>query len=157
LQKREQNKTAWQNEAFGKALELLMRRQRQKVEIAMRSGVDGARKRSGHERHIGIHETKPLRLAKHRARPVPTGVRFSDPACRQWRAPQEFNLFMARRHSADDSGGGVLRMIVDDENAQPARRVILRDQRRQTSPDIVFFVTCWNDDRDRRRQFWRRR
>jgi hypothetical protein len=48
-------------------------------------------------------------------------------------------------------------MIVDDENAQPARRVVLRDQRRQTSPDIVFLVTRWNDDRDRRRLFWRRR
>ena len=42
LQEREQNKTARQDEAFGEALQLLMRRQRQNVEIAERGGVDGA-------------------------------------------------------------------------------------------------------------------
>jgi hypothetical protein len=42
-------------------------------------------------------------------------------------------------------------MIVDNENAQTAGRIILRDQRLQTSPDIFFLVARRNDDRDQRR------
>ena len=92
LQKRQENEPARQNEAFGKASQFLMRRQRQKVEIAQCGGPNGARKRGRRQRHIGIHEAKPLRRAEDRARSTPAGMRFSQPACRQRRATQQFNL-----------------------------------------------------------------